>query len=508
MKRVRFAPSPTGALHIGGIRTALYNYLLAKQSSGTFILRIEDTDQARYVPGAEDYIIRSLDWLGLTPDEGPAQGGRFGPYRQSERTAIYQAHARSLVDAGRAYLAFDTPEELEDMRTRLSQAGVPTPKYDASVRMTMRNSLSLSKGEVDDLLAAGTPYTVRLKIEPGEIIAFRDLVRGEVEFDSTELDDKVLLKADGFPTYHLANVVDDRMMEITDVIRGEEWLPSTAHHVLLYRALGWADERPTFSHLPLILRPDGQGKLSKRDGQKFGFPVFPMAWPSDDPEAAIDGFDSHGFEPAAVINFLAFLGWNPGTEQELFSLDELVDAFDPERIHKGGARFDFEKALWYNQQYVHRMSYADAAPRLIAMLQEAGLDPKRADLAAVFALLQPRLQKLRDFTDQGRYFFTDELPFDTEGIRAKWTEAASGFLGRYSDQLAAAADFEPTANSDLLKQSLAADGLKMGQVMPLLRAALSGSLQGPDVFAIANLLGREKTVARIRALVARFSSTE
>lgn len=505
MTRVRFAPSPTGALHIGGIRTALYNYLLAKKLGGSFILRIEDTDQLRYVPGAEDYILRSLDWLGLTPDEGPVQGGPFGPYRQSERNAIYAEQAGQLVEAGKAYLAFDTPEELEAMRSRLANAGIPTPKYDASVRMTMRNSLCLSQTETDRLLDAGTPYTVRLKVDPGETILIRDLVRGDVTFDTTELDDKVLLKADGFPTYHLANVVDDRLMAITDVIRGEEWLPSTAHHVLLYRAFGWATDMPTFSHLPLILKPDGQGKLSKRDGRKFGFPVFPLAWPAKDPEESIEGFDSFGFEPAAVINFLAFLGWNPGTEQELFTLDDLIEAFHPERIHKAGARFDYEKALWYNQQYVHRLSFAEAEPRLRAMLKEKELDSQAADLSAAFALLQPRLVRLHDFITQGRFFFTGDLMYEDEEIRQKWTPPVSDFLARIAGELEAAKFFQATSNTELLKSMLAEDRLKMGQVMPLLRAALTGGLQGPDVFGIADILGREKTVTRIRQLINRFN---
>ncbi len=345
MTRLRFAPSPTGALHIGGIRTALFNFLLAKKLGGTFILRIEDTDQVRYKPGAEDYILRSLHWLGLDPDEGPVQGGPYVPYRQSDRTEIYQNHAMQLVRKGKAYFAFDTLEDLEVMRQRMADKGISTPKYDASVRGEMINSLTLSPMEVEEKIQAHIPYTIRLLVEPGQQISIQDQIRGEVTFDSGELDDKVLLKADGFPTYHLANVVDDHLMEITNVIRGEEWLPSTAHHVLLYRAFGWEDSMPVFAHLPLILKPNGHGKLSKRDGQKFGFPVFPMGWPSDHKDEAIDGFDTYGFEPEAVINFLALLGWNPGTEQELFTIDELIEAFDVERIHKSGARFDYDKAL-------------------------------------------------------------------------------------------------------------------------------------------------------------------
>src|SRR5688500_9596018 len=327
MTRLRFAPSPTGALHIGGIRTALYNYLLARKTNGRFILRIEDTDQARFVPGAEEYIIRSLAWLGIEADEGIVNGGPFSPYRQSERLEIYRDHAMQLVREEKAYLAFDSPEELDDMRQRLHDQGVPTPKYDASVRDQMHNSIRLSKEEVEKNLSSKMPYTVRLLVDPGQSIVIHDKIRGEVTFDSTELDDKILLKADGYPTYHLANVVDDHLMQISDVIRGEEWLPSTAHHVLLYRAFGWEDTMPTFSHLPLILKLNGQGKLSKRDGQQFGFAVFPIGWPSEKAEENIIGFDSYGFESAGVFNFLALLGWNPGTVQEIFSLEELIEAF-------------------------------------------------------------------------------------------------------------------------------------------------------------------------------------
>lgn len=404
MTRLRFAPSPTGALHIGGIRTALYNFLLAKKLHGTFILRIEDTDQVRFVEGAEEYIIRSLDWLGLTPDEGPVQGGPFGPYRQSDRTAIYQDLAMQLVDSGKAYFAFDTTDELEAMRLRLTNQGVSTPKYDASVRMSMHNSLSLSPQEVEDRILAKTPFTVRLKVDPTQTIAIQDKIRGEVSFEGVELDDKVLLKADGFPTYHLANVVDDHLMEITDVIRGEEWLPSTAHHVLLYRAFGWENTMPTFSHLPLILKPNGQGKLSKRDGQKFGFPVFPMGWPNANKEEAIDGFDTFGFEPEAVINFLAFLGWNPGTEQELFSIKQLIEVFDVERIHKSGARFDYDKALWFNQQYVQQLEFHQVQSRLTAYVQQAGFDAAQTNLEAIFNLLKPRVHRLIEIVQQGKYF--------------------------------------------------------------------------------------------------------
>ena len=496
MNRLRFAPSPTGALHIGGIRTALYNYLLARQNGGRFILRIEDTDQTRYVSGAEEYIIRALNWLGLTPDEGPVQGGPFASYRQSERMAIYRDYALTLVQDGKAYYAWDTPEDLEQMRQRLTDRGVPTPKYDASVRGEMKNSLSLSSDEVAALLEADVPYTIRLNVAPGQSIMIQDKIRGEVVFDSTELDDKVLLKADGYPTYHLANVVDDHLMEITDVIRGEEWLPSTAHHVLLYRAFGWQGTMPTFSHLPLILKPDGHGKLSKRDGQKFGFPVFPLAWPSDNPEESIEGFDSYGFEPAAVINFLAFLGWNPGTEQEIFSLEELIRVFDPERIHKGGARFDYDKALWFNQQYLQQLSFADAAERLHHYGAAAGYMVDVPHLEAVYNLMMARVHRLIEVIPQGYYFFTDALVFDDVEINKKWVPEVGPVLKQVADALSALDTFNHETAAAAAKEIIQASGIKMGVIMPLLRAALTGTTQGPDVFAIAEVLGRDKSVSR------------
>lgn len=503
MNRLRFAPSPTGALHIGGIRTALYNFLLARQQGGQFILRIEDTDQTRYVPGAEEYIMRSLDWLGLTPDEGPVQGGAFAPYRQSERIGMYKEYALRLVENGRAYYAWDTPEELEQMRQRLTDRGVATPKYDASARGEMSNSLTKTKEETDTLLNQGVPYTIRLKVEPGQMIYIQDKIRGEVVFDSTELDDKVLLKADGYPTYHLANVVDDHLMEITDVIRGEEWLPSTAHHVLLYRAFGWEDTMPTFSHLPLILRPDGKGKLSKRDGAKFGFPVFPLGWPSDIPEDSIQGFDTYGFEPAAVINFLAFLGWNPGTEQELFSLDELVRVFDPERIHKAGARFDYDKALWFNQQYVQALHFEDAKERLMAYVADAGYVADDTLLEQVFSLLKARVHRLTEIIPQGYYFFTDALVFDESEISKKWQPEISAVLNQVAVALQGLASFTAETSGAAAKEIIMHSGVKMGIIMPLLRAALTGTTQGPDVWAIAALLGQEKSVLRIRAMAER-----
>lgn len=504
MIRLRFAPSPTGALHIGGIRTALYNYLVARKHNGRFILRIEDTDQARYVPGAEEYIINALNWLGLNPDEGLTNGGPFAPYRQSERTEIYRDHAMQLVREGKAYLAFDSPDELDEMRQRLSDLGVPTPKYDASVRLQMNNSLRLSREEVERNLSIKVPYTVRLLVQEGETILITDKIRGEVKFDSNELDDKILLKADGYPTYHLANVVDDHLMQITDVIRGEEWLPSTAHHVLLYRAFGWEDTMPTFSHLPLILKPNGQGKLSKRDGQKFGFPVFPLGWPSANPEDRIEGFDTYGFEPVAVINFLALLGWNPGTEQEIFSLPELIEVFDPERIHKAGARFDFEKALWFNHQHIQLLDFSSVKKRLVSYAAEMGLTIAGIDLEGIFHLLKPRLHVLKEIFTQGNYFFTDELQYETAEINKKWIPELKTVL---DEIILKAGDgnlfIDPDMASQSIKEIITHSGVKMGNIMPVLRAALTGSVQGPDIFEIAKILGTDKTVERIQFFLRR-----
>ncbi len=498
--RLRFAPSPTGALHIGGIRTALYNYLLAKQKGGRFILRIEDTDQSRYVPGAEEYILRSLAWLGIHPDEGPGIGGDFGPYRQSERLDLYREYVMKLVEEGKAYYAWDTPEELD---ARRQQSEDHSFRYDASIRNEMNNSLRHSAEVTAQRLQEDVPYTIRLKVEPGQSIVVTDKVRGEVVFDSSSLDDKVLFKSDGYPTYHLANVVDDHLMKITDVIRGEEWLPSTAHHVLLYRAFGWEESMPAFSPLPLILKPNGNGKLSKRDGQKFGFPVFPLAWPSDNPEQAIEGFDSYGFEPEAVVNFLALLGWNPGTEQEIFSLKELVQTFDPEKIHKAGARFDFDKALWFNQQYVHQLRYDTVAERLEQEGAALGYDLSAGDMEGAFRLLQPRVQLVKEIMPQAKYFFSEDFEMDEESIEKKWKPELSGVLEDVATALASVEPFTFEAAGAKAKEIILASGVKMGLVMPMLRAALTGTMQGPDVFAIAEVLGKDITIARIRKLAKR-----
>ncbi len=495
--RVRFAPSPTGPLHIGGVRTALYNYLFAKKNGGTFILRIEDTDQGRYVPGAEEYIIRSLEWCGLKPDEGLGFGGEFEPYRQSERKAIYQKYAQMLIDRGAAYYAFDTPEELEARRHAEAEAGNHNFKYDNLSRAGMKNSLTLPADEVQRLLAAGEEHVIRLKVPENETVTFNDLIRGEVSFQTNELDDKVLLKGDGMPTYHLANIVDDHLMEITNVIRGEEWLPSTGHHVLLYRAFGWEATMPEFAHLPLILKPDGKGKLSKRDGAKFGMPVFPLGWEGKTDEDSFDGFREFGFLPEAVVNFLAFLGWNPGTEQEIFSLEELCEAFSIENISKGGARFDYDKARWYNQQYIHATDGKKLAEMVRPQLEEKGFEATDDYLVAVCNLMKDRLSVLPDFLNQAYYFFEEVKLYDDQNIAKRWKPENRPTFETLATRLQNLAAFELSAIEEAVKQFMAEYHLKMGEVMPMLRLALAGSMQGPAVYEMLTVLGRERSVGRL-----------
>ncbi len=495
--RVRFAPSPTGALHIGGIRTALYNYLLARQTGGTFILRIEDTDQNRYVAGAEEYIMEALDWCGLSPDEGPRQGGALGPYRQSERRAIYQKQIESLIEKGKAYYAFDTAAELDAQREALSAQGA-TFKYDALTRRNMRNSLSLSAAEVAALLAANTPYVIRLLVEPGETIRFQDAVRGQVSFASEELDDKVLMKADGLPTYHLANIVDDHLMQITHVIRGEEWLPSTAHHVLLYRAFGWEDTMPHFAHLPLILKPNGKGKLSKRDGIQLGIPVFPLSWEGETEAASFTGFREAGFHPQAMINFLALLGWNPGDEQEIFTIDELIAAFQMEKIGKSGARFDYDKAKWFNQQYILQQPAADLLPILQLQAQKAGYSQlSDAFLLGLLELMRERVVTYDDFFTKAPYLFGPIEEFDEATARKKWKTAQRPLFEQLKDQLAALSDWDALAIKAATLAFMEANGLGFGAVLPILRLASSGTTQGPDAFGLMALLGQAAVIKRL-----------
>ena len=497
--RVRFAPSPTGALHIGGVRTALYNYLFARQQGGVFALRIEDTDQNRYVPGAEAYIIDALKWIGLIPDEGVDFGGNYGPYRQSDRKAIYQRYAHELVQRGHAYYAFDTPEALDAQRETEENF-----TYNFRTRPDLNNSLTMSPDAVRQRLDAGEPYVVRLRVEPGQEIHIRDLVRGDVVFQSSELDDKVLLKADGMPTYHLANIVDDHLMEITHVIRGEEWLPSTAHHVLLYRGFGWTDTMPQFAHLPLILKPVGNGKLSKRDGAKFGIPVFPLAWNAEAAEDRFTGFRETGFLPAATINFLALLGWHPGGEQEIFSLDELVQAFSLEHISKGGARFDYEKAKWFNQRYIQAADNAVLASLIQPLAQARGYRTDLPFLTHVAALMKERVTFLPDFVEQGYYLFEPVAAYDDETIRKKWTPALQPVFDALINCIAQAPVFEAAPLEAYVKQYMQENGLKPGEILPLLRLGLAGTMKGPAVFEMAEVLGKTETTARLSAAVRYF----
>ncbi|MCB0655142.1 MAG: glutamate--tRNA ligase [Saprospiraceae bacterium] len=499
--RVRFAPSPTGPLHIGGVRSALYNFLFARKHGGTFILRIEDTDQLRYVTGSEPYIHEALNWLGLIPDEGPKAGGAFGPYRQSERQALYTRWIDRLIDSGHAYLAFDTPEELEQMRSEELAKGVAAPSYDHTVRMRMKNSLAQPNDVIESWKAEGRPYVVRLKIEPEQEIVIHDIIRGEVTFRSEILDDKVLMKADGLPTYHLANVVDDYHMQITHVIRGEEWLSSTAHHVLLYRAFDWEDEMPRFAHLPLILKPSGKGKLSKRDSTKSGIPVFPLDWNDEEEGVHYAGFREKGFLPHATLNFLAFLGWNPGTEQEIFSMEELLEAFDLEQVVKSGARFDYDKALWFNQQYIMHSEATDLLPGVKHQVAHQFPDrvPDDEHLLAFIDLMKERVHTIKDFCSEGSYFFQAPGQYEENTLRKKWNAENRSF---FSNVLNLVSDGMGAAEwSATIKDAMQAQNRKPGEIFSVLRIAMTGSMTGPDLFALMAWLGKREAQHRIENLL-------
>ena len=499
--RVRFAPSPTGPLHIGGVRTALYNYLLAKKHKGTFILRIEDTDQTRYVPGAEQYIKEALEWLGLHPDEGPDQGGSFGPYRQSDRKALYRKYADDLVRNGKAYYAFDSDASLAELRLEY-ESRKETFKYSAVNRDGLDNSLSMDKDALEKRLQSGDPYTIRLKVEPHQKVVVRDLIRGEVVFDSSELDDKIMLKSDGMPTYHLANIVDDHLMKITHVIRGEEWLPSTAHHVLLYEAFGWKEVMPQFAHLPLILKPNGKGKLSKRDGAKFGIPVFPLEWSPEGDQEQFPGFREFGFLPEAVNNFLAFLGWNPGTEQELFSLSQLIDAFSVERINKSGARFDYDKAKWFNQQYISGCEVSKLAELVKPVLEAHGHSPEQPFLSAFCSLMKERVQTIPEFWDKGYYFFEEVKEYDDKTVKKKFKPERKALYSELVDRIAAINSWNAQDIEAEVKSFMADHELGFGDVLPILRIALAGTMKGPGVFEMAELLGKAEVLDRLNKGIA------
>jgi glutamyl-tRNA synthetase len=493
---VRFAPSPTGPLHMGGVRTALFNYLFAKANNGQFILRIEDTDQNRFVPGAEDYIRESLEWAGMHTDEDPWQGGDFGPYRQSERKPMYRQYADQLIESGHAYYAFDTAEELEEMRERLKRAKVPNPQYNAAIRMTMKNSLTMSADEVQAKLDAGEPYTIRVKMPRNEEVRFQDIIRGWVQVNTSSLDDKVLFKSDGMPTYHLANIVDDYTMKISHVIRGEEWLPSAPLHVLLYRFFGWEDVRPEFAHLPLILRPDGNGKLSKRDGDRLGFPVFPLEWKDPATGEISSGYRENGFFPEAFINMLAFLGWNPGTEQELFTMDQLIDTFKLERVGKSGSKFDADKTRWYNQQYLRSKPNSELVELLIPHLDQAAIKYKKDTLSSYVNLMKERAVFVEDMLE-GRYLFERPASFDEQTISKKWKENSGEIILEITSRFEESS-FEPEALNNIFSSYLKEKELGMGVVLPLLRVLLSGKGAGPSLFDIMAFLGKEESISRLR----------
>ncbi|MFZ4412106.1 MAG: glutamate--tRNA ligase [Bacteroidales bacterium] len=494
--RVRFAPSPTGPLHIGGVRTALYNYLFARQLGGTMILRIEDTDQGRFVPGAEAYIIEALSWLGIQFDEGVHVGGPYAPYRQSDRKPLYRQYADQLIAEGWAYYAFDTPESLEETRKRY-EAEKKAFQYDVSTRNSLQNSLTLSAEEVSQRLTDNQAYVIRFKMPEAEEVIVNDLIRGRVVVHSNLLDDKVLFKSDGMPTYHLANIVDDHLMEISHVIRGEEWLPSAPLHVMLYRALGWESTMPEFAHLPLLLKPDGNGKLSKRDGDRLGFPVFPIQWQDPKTTEISSGYRESGYIPEAVINMLAFLGWNPGTTQEIFSMEELIQAFSIDRISKSGAKFDVEKAKWFNQQYLRQLSVQELAVLFMPVLNEKGIDIELSKLAVICDLVKERLSFVKDLWDQSCFFFTPPTTYDEQLIKKRWKEDTASHLQQIIQILERVQPFESMLAHDNVVAYIQENGLNMGQIMNCIRLVIVGAGTGPDLFAIISTIGKEEAIQRI-----------
>ena len=495
--RVRFAPSPTGALHIGGVRTALYNYLLARKLGGKIILRIEDTDQNRYVPGAEDYIKQSLAWVGIELDEGPDQGGPYTPYRQSERKEFYQKHAQRLIESGHAYYAFDTPAELEAMRERLKNQKGANAQYDSTTRMEMNNSLTLSNDEVLSKLKSSASYVIRLKTPADELVVLNDLIRGEVKVHSSQIDDKVIMKSDGMPTYHLANVVDDFEMKISHVIRGEEWLPSAPLHVLTYKFLGWEKDMPSFAHLPLLLKPDGNGKLSKRDADQMGFPIFPLNWTDPKTGELAEGFRERGYLPDALINFLAFLGWNPGTTQELFSIEELIATFEIERIGKAGAKFDILKANWYNQQYLRAKSDEELAGYLIANLKDKNINCDSTKAIAIAKALRERITFPADLAEIGNLFFVAPKSFDEKIAAKKWNQEAVSVLSTLSIDLKSIDQLSALTATEVLQKITSNLGVPQGKIMQALRLALTGGASGPDLMITMEILGSKEVSARL-----------
>ena len=494
--RVRFAPSPTGPLHIGGLRTALFNYLFARKNGGAFILRIEDTDQTRYVEGAEDYIQASLDWYGLTPDEGPRQGGGFGPYRQSERKHLYRTYALRLLDNGHAYYAFDTPEELDHQR-KVFEARGETFVYDARVRNLLRNSLSMEPQEVKDRIASGDPYVIRFRFEPDTEIVMQDTIRGEVVVNTATLDDKILFKSDGMPTYHLANVVDDNLMAISHVIRGEEWLPSLPLHVSLYRAFGWEHLMPEFAHLPLILKPTGKGKLSKRDGEKGGFPVYPLEWRDPETDRVSPGYREEGYLPGACVNMLALLGWNPGTDQELFTMEELIRQFQLEKVGKSGSRFDPEKTKWFNHQHIQMMPDKELIPAFQEILSEKGMKAGAEKLEVLVPIIKPRINFIRDFWEEAWFFFVPPESYDPVVIKKRWKAESPGQMERLADMLNGCEPFTAGNIEIRVKELITGQEWGMGAIMNAWRLLLVGTSKGPGLFDLAAFLGKEEVTDRM-----------
>lgn len=495
--RVRFAPSPTGALHIGGVRTALYNYLFARQHGGDLVFRIEDTDSNRFVPGAEEYIIESFRWLGIKFDEGVSFGGEHGPYRQSERRSIYKKYVDLLLAADKAYIAFDTPEQLEAKRAEIQNF-----QYDARTRGEMTNSLTLPKEEVERRIADGEQYVVRFKVEPGIDVHIDDMIRGHVVIKSDILDDKVLYKsADELPTYHLANIVDDHLMEITHVIRGEEWLPSAPLHVLLYRAFGWEDTMPTFAHLPLLLKPEGKGKLSKRDGDRLGFPVFPLEWHDPKTGDVSSGYRESGYFPEAVVNFLALLGWNPGTEQELFTLDELVQAFDIHKCSKAGARFDYQKGIWFNHEYMLKKSNEEIANLFAPIVANNGVDETMERITKVVAMMKDRVNFVKELWPLCSFFFIAPTEYDEKTVKKRWKADSAKVMGELADVLEGIDDFSVEGQEPVVMKWVEEKGYKLGDVMNAFRLTLVGIGKGPGMFDISAFLGKEETLKRLRKAI-------
>ena len=495
--RVRFAPSPTGPLHIGGVRTALYNYLFARQHNGDLIFRIEDTDSNRFVPGAEEYIIESFRWLGIKFDEGVSFGGDFGPYRQSERRKIYKQYVDQLLDAGKAYIAFDTPEELEAKRAEIKNF-----QYDAHTRGMMRNSLTMSAEEVSQLIADGSQYVVRFMVQPGEDVHVFDLIRGEVVIKSDILDDKVLFKsADELPTYHLANIVDDHLMEVSHVIRGEEWLPSAPLHVLLYRAFGWEDTMPQFAHLPLLLKPDGKSKLSKRDGDRLGFPVFPLEWHDPKSGEVSNGFREQGYFPEAVVNFLALLGWNPGTEQEMFTLDQLVEQFDITKCSKAGAKFDFQKGIWFNHEYILQKSDEEIAQLFAPIVVGNGVEESMDRITQVVHMMKDRVSFVKELWPLCSFFFIPPTEYDEKTVKKRWKEDSAKVMGELATVLESIDDFSVEGQEPVVMNWVEQQGYKLGDVMNAFRLALVGIGKGPGMFDISAFLGKEETLSRLHRAI-------